>query len=373
MKTVSIFGSTGTIGRKMVEVVLGAPQEFKVLSLVCQNNADLIVEQAQKLNPEYVIVTDDAAYNKARNILGGMVLPAEELNSIAQLDVDIMGMAISGTAAITPSFACLGHAGTLAMANKETVVAGGAFFIDQAFKLGTKIIPVDSEHNAIYQCLLNEDIRTVKKIVLTCSGGPFVDLSQEDIKKVTVQEALQHPNWVMGKKITIDSATLINKALEIIEAAFLFSMDIKQVEAFIHRQSIIHGMVHFCDGSAKAVMGRPDMMVPIHYALHYPERRFCDIPSVDFSELSCQKFNDWQQRSVNFAYLAYNERKCIAFNVANEYVVKDFLNGKIQFYQIFDIIEKVMEGTNTECVNSIEDIINFINEAIYVFSKHKVE
>jgi 1-deoxy-D-xylulose-5-phosphate reductoisomerase len=361
MTEISIFGSTGSIGQKMVEVVLSNPDVFKVMCLSCKSNARLIWEQSKKLHPKYVVVSDTEAYRTLKKEIPN-VLPKEELNNIAQMNVDVVGMAIPGNSGIEPSFSCLGYSKLLAIANKETIVSGGNFFISKAKKLKTKIIPVDSEHSAIYQCLQNEFLNTVRQVILTCSGGPFIDYSIDMLKKVTAKDAMKHPTWKMGEKISIDSATLINKALELIEAAFLFNIDINKITAIIHRQSMIHGMVYFSDNTVKAILSKPDMIIPIRYALHCGKRVDTGSKGIGFKiqDLLFEDFNNWQKRSINFAYDAYNEKKCIAFNVANERAVTDFLANRIQFTAIHDIVEKALEKAQPEIINSVDDIMQII-------------
>lgn len=365
-KTISIFGSTGTVGQKMVDIILSDREYFQPICLTCNHNYALIIQQAKSLHPKYVVVNGDDEYKIVSEALSGTsitVLPGSEICNAAEIDVDIMAMAISGNAGIAPSFSCLGHAKHLALATKEVIVSGGHLFINLAKKNGTAIIPVDSEHNAIYQCLNAENMESVKKIIITCSGGPFVDHSYEDLKNVTISQALQHPTWKMGGKITIDSATMMNKALEIIEAFFLFNiLDTKIVEAVIHRQSIIHGMVCFNDGNIKAMMtALPDMKIPIHNAFYHPSRKIIKDLKINFeniSNLSFEPFNNWQTDNINLAYTSYSEKKCIAFNMANEYAVNLFLNKIINFIDIQKIICKTLEASKTELISSFSDIVD---------------
>lgn len=352
----------------MAEFVSCHPDNFETMCLACASNYKTIIEQAKMLNPKYLVISDKNAYEIVKNELQTIiVLPGEELNNMAKLDVDIMGMAISGTDGIMPSFNCLGHAKILAIANKEAIVSGGKFFISLANSLSeqtrTRIIPVDSEHNAVYQCLLGEIKEDVSEVILTCSGGPFVDFPENDLQNVTIQQALNHPKWKMGRKITIDSATIMNKALELLEASFLFEIDIQKIKAVIHRQSIVHGIVTFKDASTKAFLSYPDMMIPVCYALNYPDRYEQPGFKLDFTSLTFENFKSWQKRSLEFAYRAYAENKCIVLNTINEKCVYDFLAGKISFCDIQKIIEDTMNSSKPCVISSISDITEAINYA----------
>lgn len=365
MKKISIFGSTGEIGSKMVNFVIDNRDQFDVMCLACGSNYNSIISQANILRPRYVVVSDKNAYEIVKNKLKMTVLPAEALNEVAMMDVDIMGMAISGMAGILPSFYCLGHAKTLAIANKETIVAGGKFFINTAHNTGTEIIPIDSEHSAIYQCLVGEDRSDIEEVILTCSGGPFIDLSEDELKMVTVEQALCHPKWKMGRKNTIDSATVMNKALEILEAAFLFNIDIDKIRAIIHRQSIIHGFVSFRDSSIKALLSYPDMTIPISYALNGAKRCLQKDFKLDLNtSLFFEPIKSWQKKSLDFAYRAYKEDKNIVLNTINEKCVLDFLDGNIAFSDIQTIIEKTLDSSIQKYeVSSISDVVAAIKLA----------
>ncbi|MDR0552556.1 MAG: 1-deoxy-D-xylulose-5-phosphate reductoisomerase [Holosporales bacterium] len=364
MKKVSIFGSTGCVGKKMFDAVAGSSGAFEVVCLAARSNYKELVKQAMISRPQYISV-EAKFVDAAKELLKGTnttVLPNEEIKNLAQLEVDILGMAISGISGLIPSFHCLGHAATIALATKEVAVCGGQFFVNQAHEKNTRIIPVDSEHSAIYRCLENKDKNCINKIILTCSGGPFINYSREQLETVTVQDSLNHPTWQMGGKITIDSATLINKALEIIEAAFLFDIEIEKVEAIIHKESMVHGMVQLGDSSIMALMGTPDMRIPINYAFaKYSEKDFKSDFKLESLSLSFQKFSDWQKENVELAYEAYNEKKCIAFSVADEMAVQEFLDNKIRFKDIPAFVRGKLKMSNSEKVSSISDIIEICN------------
>ena len=369
MKKVSIFGSTGTIGQKAANIVKNNKEKYEIEAISGNNNYELLISQAKELLPKYVVVCNPVYYSLVKESLTEFkteVLPSEELNNIAKINVNTFVMAISGSSGISSTFSALGHAKNIALATKEVVVCGGSYFMKESFRKQTKIIPIDSEHNAIYQCLEGENMKNVSKIILTASGGSFIDFDSKDLEKVTLEQALRHPNWNMGKKITIDSSTLFNKSMEIIEAAYLFDVNINKIEAVIHPQSIIHGMVLFEDGSVKAILSVPDMSIPIQYSLEYPDRSENKlIEKLDFSKsfsLEFKEKKDWQQKSLDVAYESFYEKKCIAFNSFNEEAVSDFLKEKIKFSDIYKIVKKRLDQVkHKENISSVEDIIEYIN------------
>ena len=365
MKKISIFGSTGTIGRKALE--LASINNFEIVAISGNKNHDLLIEQAKLFNPKYVSVSDKNSFEIVKNSLSNNidVVPESEIENIAQIDVDCCVMAISGNSGLIPTFQCLGHAKRLAIATKEVIISGGILLKNKASQLGTEIIPIDSEHNAIFQSIANENKDEVNKLILTASGGAFLDYEEKDLENVTLQDALRHPNWNMGKKITIDSATMINKALEIIEAAYLFDIQISKVDALIHPNSIIHGMVLFNDGTFKSIMSYPDMMLPISFAINYPVRKACFMKGIDFTEienLNFRKPKDWQKKNINLAYQAFNEKKSITFNAANELAVQKFMDGSIKFLDIHKLIVKILEKSESENIDSIDDILDIISQ-----------
>lgn len=367
MKTISIWGSTGVIGSKALAIA--TKSGFEVVSIVGNSNHEKLIEQGLALKPRYIGVADVTSFKIVKEAFDSTeieVLPESEFENLAQLNVDCCVMAISGKAGLRPTFSCLGHAKRLAIATKEAIIAGGKLLQTLASQLGTTIIPIDSEHNSIFQCLQGEDPKSIRKLVLTASGGPFLDLDESELMNVTVEDALKHPNWNMGKKNTIDSATMINKALEIIEAAYLFDIDISKIESIIHPNSIIHGMVEFSDNSIKALMAAPDMNMPISYAINYPHRVDCELPRLNLGAIGSLKFErpkNWQLRNINLAYQAFNENKVIAFNTANEEAVSLFLNHKINFCEIYKFIQNTLETAQKEVCTSIDDIINVIKES----------
>ena len=351
MKTISILGSTGSIGTQALDVVRANPHLYKVEALTAQNNAALLIEQALAFKPAMVVITCEDHYQTVKKALPNVeVLCGEEaLIAAVQLpQVDFVLTAIMGSVGLKPTIAAIQSKKDIGLANKETLVVAGELVMQLAKENGVKIIPVDSEHSAIFQCLVGEENNPIEKIFLTASGGPFRGKDTSFLANVTKNEALKHPNWVMGAKITIDSASLMNKGLEAIEAKWLFNLQSEQIEVVVHPQSIIHSMVQFNDGSIKAQLGLPDMKLPIHYALAYPQRvnsnferfNFLNYPQFTFSQADTKTF-----RNLDIAFRAMEKggnMPCI-INAANEIVVDAFLKDKIGFLQMSDIIEECMQ------------------------------
>ena len=364
MKTVAIWGSTGVIGTKAFRIAMNSG--YRIVAIIGNKNHKLLIEQAKLAKPEYVGVADKNAYEIVKDTLQSdetEVLTATEFEDLAQLDVTCNLMAIAGHASLQPTFSCVGHAQRLAIASKEAIISGGKLLQKLAKEKRTKIIPIDSEHNSILQCLLGENKTSIKELILTASGGAFADLEEKELQNVTLQDALQHPNWNMGIKNTIDSATLFNKALELIEASYLFGCDITKIKAIIHPNSIIHAIVRFVDNSYKALIYFPDMTLPISYALNYPKRSEAGLPELDFEQigrLNFKKPKEWQKRNIALAYQAVKENKVIAFNVANEIAVSQFIEGKLQFTEIYKYIINTLEHAQEEKVNSVEEIQDII-------------
>lgn len=352
MKNISILGATGSIGTQALEVIEANPELYKVTALTAQSNADLLIAQALKFRPLVVVIGDETQYlsiKEALSTTGIKVLAGEaalcEAASLAETDLVLT--AIVGSAGLKPTIAAIEAKKDIGLANKETLVVAGDLITGLAKQHGVKIIPVDSEHSAIFQCLVGESVDTIEKIYLTASGGPFRGKERAFLANVTKAEALKHPNWVMGAKITIDSASLMNKGLEVIEAKWLFDLDVEQIDVIVHPQSIIHSLVQFNDGSIKAQMGLPDMKLPIHYAFAYPERissnfkrfNFMDYPELTFSQADRSTF-----RNLDLAFEALRRAgnmPCI-INAANEVVVNAFLKNQIGFLEMSDIIEQCM-------------------------------
>lgn len=351
-KKIAILGSTGSIGTQALEVVNQHPGAFEVNVLTAGRNAELLIEQALKYVPRYVVIADETQFPDVKEALAR--LPIKVLcGTDALCDVvtgdecEMILTAMVGFSGLRPTIAAVKAGKNIALANKETLVVAGALITQLARETGSKIYPVDSEHSAIFQCLEGEKHATVEKIILTASGGPFRGLNRDALSRVTCREALKHPNWCMGSKVTIDSASMMNKGLEVIEASWLFDMPPDRIDVIIHPQSIIHSLVEFSDGSLKAQMGLPDMRVPIQYALTYPGRLPSAFPKFSFSDCSTLTFEKPDRelfRNLDLAYGALQKGgnvPCI-MNAANEVVVTAFLNDTVRFLSMPEIIEKVM-------------------------------
>jgi 1-deoxy-D-xylulose-5-phosphate reductoisomerase len=351
-KRLAILGSTGSIGTQALDVIDAHPELFAVEILSAHSNADLVVEQARKYKPNAVVVTNDVAYEKVKKALANTDVKvfggATALCEVVQWDtVDMVLAAIVGFAGLHSTLAAIDAGKQVAIANKETLVVAGELVMQRAKEKNILPLPVDSEHSALFQCLVGERLDTVEKVILTASGGPFLGKKTNFLVNVKKDHALQHPNWVMGAKITIDSATLMNKGLEMIEAKWLFNLQNDQIDVVIHPQSIIHSLVQFTDGSLKAQLGLPDMKLPIQYAMTFPQRLKSDFKRFDFKDFT--KFNFEQPDYKTFRNLALAKEAmfkggnatCV-LNAANEVVVHAFLQNKVGFLEMNDIIEKAL-------------------------------
>jgi len=352
-RNIAVLGSTGSIGRSSLEVIRSLPDRFKVTYLTANKNTDLLAEQIRIFKPRGVVVLDEARASVLKNQLDESVellVGPEGLKKIVKRDnVDIVISSLVGFAGLAPTIEAIRNRKTIALANKETLVVAGQLITDLLKEYSVQLIPIDSEHSAILQCLQGEDSSRIARLILTASGGPFLRRSIEDFGSITVDEALNHPNWRMGKKITIDSATLMNKGLEVIEAHWLFGLPVEKIEVVIHPQSIIHSMVEFVDGSVKAQLGLPDMKLPIQYALTFPDRfpmngdrlSFSKVQSMTFLEPDRSKF-----RCLQLAYDAISQGGTVpaVMNAANEIAVEAFLTKKISFKRIPELIDKTMSS-----------------------------
>lgn len=349
---IAILGSTGSIGTQALEVLLANKEIFEVEVLTAQNNADLLIEQAIKFKPNIVVIGNESLFGKVSDALfskGIKVFAGEDaLSQVVEVeDIDIVLTALVGFAGLKPTLKAIEAGKPIALANKETLVVAGDIVTAKAKEKAVNIYPVDSEHSAIFQCLAGEFYNKIEKIYLTASGGPFRGKDKKFLEQVKKEEALKHPNWNMGNKVTIDSATLMNKGLEVIEAKWLFGLKPAQIDVIIHPQSIIHSIVQFEDGSMKAQMGLPDMKLPIQYALGFPLRLKSDMKRFNFleyKELTFEQADRENFKCLDIAYYALAEggnMACI-MNAANEVVVDAFLKDKIGFFEIPDIIEKTM-------------------------------
>ena len=366
-KRLAILGSTGSIGTQALEVVLEQKDRFEVEVLTAHRNADLLIEQAIAHQPNVVVIGEERLYDKVYAALDAHHIKvysgAEALSQVVQMEtVDMVLTALVGYAGLIPTLAAIDAGKNIALANKETLVVAGELVTQRAKEKGVNIYPVDSEHSAIFQCLTGEFHNPIEKIILTASGGPFRGMNREELLKVTKAQALKHPNWDMGAKITIDSASMMKKGLEVIEAKWLFGLKSEQVEVIVHPQSVIHSLVQFQDGSMKAQLGLPDMKLPIQYAMAYPDRlpnkferfNFLDYPSLTFEQPDLKTF-----RNLQLAYDALEKggnAACI-LNAANEVVVEAFLKEKVGFLQMSEIIEDTLQRCTFVERPSLEDYI----------------
>lgn len=352
-KRIAILGSTGSIGTQALDVIAANPDKFEVESLTAHNNADLLIEQAKKFKPNNVVISNETKYEQVKNALDPLDIKVyagdSSVADIVELDsIDIVLTAVVGSAGLKPTINAINAGKTIALANKETLVVAGELINELIEKKKVPLIPVDSEHSAIFQCLTGEPLNAIEKIYLTASGGPFRGKDRNFLANVTREQALKHPNWTMGAKITIDSATMMNKGLEVIEAKWLFGLTADQIDVLIHPQSIIHSIVQFNDGSMKAQMGLPDMKLPIQYAFTYPGRIKSDFPRMNFADYSALTFEQPDRvtfKNLDLAYFAMNKggnMPCI-LNAANEVAVDAFLKDKISFLKITDLIENSLQ------------------------------
>ena len=367
MKNIAILGSTGSIGQQALEVISQHPDRFAVEVLTANNNVELLVSQALKYRPNVVVIANEQKYNLVREALADepiKVYAGEK--SIAQVvemsSIDMVLTAMVGYSGLLPAINAIKARKQIALANKETMVVAGDLINQLVKENRVEILPVDSEHSAIFQCLAGELHNSVDNIILTCSGGPFYNLNERELANVTPGDALKHPNWDMGAKITIDSATLMNKGFEVIEAKWLFDLKLNQINVLVHPQSIIHSMVQFVDGSIKAQMGLPDMRIPIQYAFSFPQRidnkfprlSINDFPSLTFSVPDSKKFRNL---ALSFEALQKGGNLACILNASNEIVVEAFLKGKIKFPAIWQVNERVMQKSRFISSPTLDDYI----------------
>ena len=372
-KQLAILGSTGSIGTQTLDVVKANPGCFEVYLLTANNNADLLISQARVFVPEIVVIANEKKYPEVREALEDLPIKVWAgddaiAQAVQQPDIDMVVTAMVGYSGLRPTIAAIKAGKAIALANKETLVVAGELITRLALEHKVPVLPVDSEHSAIFQCIVGERAEDVEKLILTASGGPFRQLSAEQLERVTRQEALLHPNWKMGAKITIDSASLMNKGFEMIEAKWLFGIEPDAIEVVIHPQSVIHSMVQFADGSVKAQLGLPDMKVPIQYALSFPERIKNHLPRIDFltsNALTFEKPDTGRFPNLRLAYEAIakgGNMPCI-LNAANEIVVAAFLDEQISFTAMSRIIEAVMGQAAFVARPQYDDFVASDNEA----------
>ena len=367
MKQIAILGSTGSIGTQTLDVVRQHPEAFSVYALTAHRSVDMLIQQALEFNPAVVCIADEAYYPRLREALSDLpiqVMAGEK--AIAEMvtmpEIDVVVAAMVGYAGLRPTIEAIRAKKTIALANKETLVVAGEIICRLAQRYKVNILPVDSEHSAIFQCLVGESRDSIEKLLLTASGGPFRTFTYEQMQHVTAAQALQHPNWEMGAKITIDSASMMNKGFEVIEARWLFDIPVEKIQVLVHPQSVVHSAVQFVDGSVKAQLGTPDMRIPIQYALTYPERWHSDVPRLDlfatkqltFEEPDLQRFPN-----LRLAYEAMakgGNMPCI-LNAANEVVNLAFREGRCGFLQMSEVIAETMAKTNFITEPTYEDYV----------------
>ncbi|WP_053375753.1 1-deoxy-D-xylulose-5-phosphate reductoisomerase [Paenibacillus sp. FJAT-27812] len=365
MKKISILGSTGSIGTQTLDIIAHDPDHYTVVGLSAGANVDLIIEQANRFKPSIVSLASKSDADAARPHMpaGTKVVFGEEglIEVAAGVDANVVVTAIMGSRGLPATLAAIDAGRTIGLANKETLVTAGHIVMERARQRGVSIFPIDSEHSAIFQCLNGEDRKSIKQITLTASGGSFRDRTREELEGVTVAEALNHPNWSMGAKITIDSATMVNKGLEVIEAKWLFDVTYDQIDVIIHPESIIHSYVEFSDHSVIAQLGMPDMRVPIQYALSYPERNATPTNRLNLAQIGRLNFREMDFDRYPCLRLAFScgrmgESAPSVFNAANEVAVARFLKGEITFLDIERILETVVERHEVSAINDLQMI-----------------
>ncbi|HAR49762.1 1-deoxy-D-xylulose 5-phosphate reductoisomerase [Smithella sp. SCADC] len=368
MKKITILGSTGSIGCSALDVIGKNPERFQVVALAAGKNIALLKKQIEKFKPKVVAVSAKESALQLRDSLTTkdkvkIFYDQEGLKEIASFpSADVVISAISGSAGLIPAIAAIEAGKDIALANKETMVMAGEIVTGRAIKKRVKIIPVDSEHSAIFQCLEGQKSKNLRRIILTASGGPFLNFTGNELKKVSLSQTLRHPNWKMGKKVTIDSASMMNKGLEVIEAKWFFNVDFSHIDVLIHPQSIVHSMVEFVDGAFLAQMGIPDMKVPIAYALTYPERIINDLPSLNLVKTGNLEFRNPDIKKFPCLSLAYAAGRCggtapVVLNAADEVAVSAFMEKKIRFIDLPKIIETVLGLHNSINNPSLDDIL----------------
>lgn len=379
-KTISILGSTGSIGTQSLEVA--KKHGIKVKALAANSNAELFAEQIKEFKPDVVCIYDKNKADELKEMISGVPVKVltgmDGLCEIASLNgVDTLVNAVVGIVGLKPTLAAIDAGVDIALANKETLVTGGKLVINRAAHKGVKIYPIDSEHSAIFQCLQGNGMNNIKKIILTASGGPFYGMTKAQLGNVTVAEALNHPNWSMGNKITIDSATLMNKGLEFIEAMWLFDLSPEQIEIVVHRESIVHSAVEYEDNSVIAQLGVPDMKIPIQYALLYPKRLDCPTKSLSLTDIGTLHFSKPDLETFDcldacIKAITTGGRMPAVVNGANEAAVASFLDGKIGFLQIGELVKSALESIENKSIQCLDDVL-LADRAARDFVRGKIE
>jgi len=367
-KSIAILGSTGSIGCQALEVIKAHPDQLSVEVLTAQNNSDLLIQQAKAFNPNVVVIGNEDHYRKVKEALSSYPIKVyageNALSSVVEMDsIDLVLTALVGYSGLRPTIRAIEAGKNIALANKETLVVAGELVTGLAKQKGVNIYPVDSEHSAIFQCIVGEFHNKIEKVILTASGGPFRGKNKDFLKSVTKAQALKHPNWVMGAKVTIDSATLMNKGLEVIEAKWLFGIDVSLVEVVVHPQSIVHSLVQFEDGSLKAQLGLPDMRLPIQFAMTYPDRLKSEFPRFNFTDYPALTFEKpdtetFRNLALAFEALARGGNMPCVLNAANEIAVAEFLKDRIGFLDIPDVVEQCLAKMDYVANPQYEDYVN---------------
>ncbi len=381
-RQIAILGSTGSIGTQALDVIREHSDRFEVYALTANNQVDLLIRQAREFMPEMVVIANEEKYEQLKEALSDLPIKvwsgSDAIAQVVQAEpVHMVLTAMVGYSGLKPTIEAIKAGKAIALANKETLVVAGELITQLALEYKTPILPVDSEHSAIFQCLVGEGDNPIEKIILTASGGPFRKFSLKELESVTKEQALKHPNWDMGAKVTIDSASLMNKGFEMIEAKWLFDVTPEQIQVLVHPQSIIHSMVQFSDSSIKAQLGMPDMRLPIQYALAYPDRLNASFERLDFSKYSSLTFEEPDMirfRNLGFAFEAIKQggnMPCI-LNAANEVVVAAFLQDKIGFLQMSDVIEQTMQKVPFIASPKYDDYVQTDAEARAVASQIKL-
>lgn len=381
MKRLAIFGSTGSIGTQALDIVRREQDRFSVSVLAAGRNVSLMEHQIREYHPDLVVMGSEAAAADLRDRVADLPVRVEHgmqamCEAAAATQVDLVLMALVGMMGIRPTIAALNAGKELALANKETLVCAGHIIMPLAAEKGIRIIPVDSEHSAIFQCIAENDTRQIEKILLTASGGAFFGMTEKQLQKVSLDEALKNPNWSMGQKVTIDSASLVNKGLEVIEARWLFDVPVDKIEVLIQRESLVHSMVQYVDGGVMAQIGSPDMHVPIGYALDYPRHVPLDTQRLDFADLEGIRFYTPDTKTFRGLEYGFEAGRVggslpVVFNAANEEAVRLLLAGKIRFLDIYDIIEKTMDEHQLIREPSVEEILTVEREVTAAIREQK--
>jgi 1-deoxy-D-xylulose-5-phosphate reductoisomerase len=380
VKRIILLGSTGSIGRQVLAVVKKYPDKFKVVGLSAHSNEALLKDQISEFSPLYYHYNDGERLHIQTSMFdlldGTEAKYTETLTELASADCDLLICAVSGIAGLLPVLAALSRGVNAAVANKEAIVCGGALMRAACQKSGAKLLPIDSEHSALWQCLRGEDAKTVKRLIITASGGALRNMTREEIAQVTAKDALNHPVWKMGKKVTIDSATLFNKGLEVVEASRLFDIEANRISVLMHPESIVHGLVEFCDNSLKASLAVPDMALPIEHAMFYPERAEASVKPLDLIRLGALNFEkpDYHRfpclEIVLDAAARQKNGAVVALSAADEILVEEFIAGEISFYDISHYLEKTLKKFSDACADTVDEIFDIDREARqYIFKQ----